>query len=148
MGTYLYLVYGCVKSSSSSVVVVAVLPDEVHTAVPSTVSRGPARGFRWFCLHSSSCCVARVRIRHAFRSYILMLILTRTHLHHTPGDNSFQVNRQSIGSYSNRSIVACDRYWHFLKLIVFANRYRLTPLLIYCSANTTVVLTCNIKTYR
>ena len=32
---------------------------------------------------------------------------------------------------------------HFLKLVVAGNRHRLTPSLIYCSANT--VLTCNIK---
>ena len=32
---------------------------------------------------------------------------------------------------------------HFLKLIVAGNRYRLTPSLIYCSADT--VLTCDIK---
>ena len=60
-------------------------------------------------------------------------------------DNRFQVNIQSIGSYSNRRpIVACDRYrLALLTLVVAGNRYRLTPSLIYCSANT--VLTCNIK---
>ena len=62
-------------------------------------------------------------------------------------DNRFQVNRQSIRSYSNRrSIVACDRYrFARLKLVVAGNRYQLTPSLIYWSANT--VITCNIKTY-
>ena len=63
-------------------------------------------------------------------------------------DNRFQVNRQSIGSSSNRMpIVTCDRY----RLALFEAHYgrqqvSIDTSLICCSAS--IAFTCDIKTYR